>query len=148
MLHNGWDGRMWVLHKTGWAAGQGGHWGHSRGIPAHARHAVKAPRLFITFSWKTENVLSTLQRWIHDTCLFLAVLTGYTTPVAFLFLSPEKQVNTDLRQIIILHALGASGVQQHAPGDTGMVWSITLWKTQKWQAPLVGNVLFFFFFLF
>lgn len=54
-----------------------------------------------------------------------------TTPVAFLFLSPKKQVNTDLRQIIILHALSASGVQQHAPGGTGMVWSITLQKTRK-----------------
>lgn len=49
------------------------------------------------------------------------VLTGNTTPVAFLFLSPKKQVNTGSRQVIILHALSASGVQQHAPGGTGMV---------------------------
>lgn len=56
--------------------------------------------------------------------LFWLLLTGYTTPVAFLFLSPKKQVNTDLRQIIILHALRASGVQ-HAPGGTGMDRSTT-----------------------
>lgn len=62
-------------------------------------------------------------------CLFIT--NNNTAPVAFLFLSPKKQVNTDLRQINIPHALSALGVQRHAAGGNGMVWSKTLEKSSK-----------------
>lgn len=59
----------------------------------------------------------------------LAVLAGYTTPVAFLFLSPEKQVNTD--RLETGYYSPCIGCIRSTTACTGWYWNGSEYNTVK-----------------